>query len=464
MNKIVFVLISLLLFGSVASGKITLPPVFGDHMVLQQQAKVSVWGYSTPGAKVKLISSWNKKKYQAFVDNSGIWVLEISTPVAGGPYEIVMNDGEELILHNILIGEVWVCSGQSNMEMPLRGNSSPVLNANDIILNAENPSIRLFKVGRATSLNSQLNCKGTWQECTPQTAREFSAVAYQFGEMLQKKLNVPVGLIMSAVGGTMIESWMSSNSLQAFPEVKVPKSLDTLKAPHKEPTALYNAMIAPLTKFAIRGVIWFQGESNRHEPMLYGKLFPVLVADWRKQWNIGDFPFYYVQIAPFGSTDKTRSGPLLREAQLNAMSIIPNCGMASAMDVGMEKDIHFMDKTTPARRLAYWALAQTYGIKGIGFQGPMYKSMKTDENRAIVSFDFAPYLTSYRKPLSLFEVAGEDKIFHPAKAEINANQVIVQSKEVAHPVAVRYAFKEWVVGELYNNDGLPASSFRTDNW
>ncbi len=464
MNKTILFLLVFVFSASVAFSKITMPSLFGDNMVLQQQSQVSVWGYSNPGAKVNLKSSWNKKDYQAFADKSGMWVIEISTPVAGGPYEIRMNDGEELILHNVLIGEVWICSGQSNMEMPLRGNSSPVLNANEIILNADNPSIRLFKVERATSLNPQSNCKGIWQECSSQTARDFSAIGYQFGEILQKKLKVPVGLIMSTVGGTMIETWMSSNSLRSFPEVKIPASPDTLKAPHKEPTALFNAMIAPLTKFTIKGVIWFQGESNRHEPLLYGKLFPVMVADWRNRWNIGDFPFYYVQIAPYGSTDKTRSGILLREAQLNAMNIIPNCGMASTIDVGMENDVHFMDKTTPARRLAYWALAKTYGINGIGFQGPVYKSMRIEENKAILSFDFAPYLTSFRKPLTLFEVAGEDKIFYPAKAVINAGQVIVQSEKVEHPVAVRYAFKEWVVGELFNNDGLPASSFRTDNW
>ena len=391
-------------------------------------------------------------------------MVEITTSVAGGPYEISLSDGEELRLQNIFIGEVWVCSGQSNMEMPLRGNSSPILNANEIILHADNPSIRFFDVDRATSLIPQMDCKGIWQECSSETARQFSAMAYQFGEILQKKLNVPVGLILSSIGGTKIQTWMSANSLNAFKEVEIPVSLENNKSPHKEPTALYNGMIAPITDYKIKGVIWCQGESNRDEPELYTKLFPAMVADWRAQWNIGDFPFYYVQIAPYGSTDSARSGVLVREAQLNAMKTIPNCGMASAIDVGMENDIHYMDKTIPAQRLAYWALSETYKIKGIGYQAPVYKSMEIEGDKATLNFDFALYLTSFKKPLTLFEIAGKDKVFYPAEAKINQGQVVVQSDKVPNPIAVRYAFKEWVVGELYNNDGLPASSFRTDDW
>lgn len=230
-------------------------------------------------------------------------------------------------------------------------------------------------------------------------------------------------------------------------------------------TALFNGMVAPVLGFNVKGIIWYQGESNRHEPQLYGRLFPVMVADWRKQWGLGDIPFYYVQIAPFGSTDKTRSGPLLREAQLKGMDLIPNSGMASTMDVGMEKFIHYMNKTLPAQRLAYWALGKTYGIKGINYLAPTYKSMEVSGDKVTVTFNNAPYLSTYEKPsLTLFEVAGADKVFHPAKAIIKANQVVLQSDKVSAPIAVRYAFKEYVMAELYNNDGIPASSFRTDNW
>lgn len=444
--------------------KVKLPSIINNNMVLQQQSNVALWGTSTKNSKIVIVTSWNKKEYVFNADSNGDWITKVATPLAGGPYQISISDGDKTVLDNVLIGEVWVCSGQSNMEMPLRGNSSPILNASEIILHADNPNLRLYRVSRTSSLIPLTDTKGEWYESTSETARDYSALAFQYGQILQQKLKVPVGLILSTIGGTMIESWMSPLSLKAFPGVKIPSSLDTIKAPHKEPTALFNGMIAPLMQYTIKGFIWYQGESNRHEPELYEKLFPVMVADWRKHWGLGDIPFYYVQIAPFGSSDKTRSGPRLREAQLNAMKVIPNSGMVTAMDVGMENDIHFMNKTTIAQRLSYWALGKTYGIKGIQYNSPEVKSMKVEGNKAILTFDHAPYLTSYRKPLTLFEIAGEDKKFYPAKAEINTNQVIVQTSEVAKPVAVRYAYKEWVKGELYNNDGLPASSFRTDNW
>lgn len=449
---------------SVAFANIKLPALVGDNMVLQQQADVKIWGWANAGSKISVSASWDKKIYQTVTDKNGAWETVVKTPVAGKSYQIKLSGDDEVTLKNVLIGEVWVCSGQSNMEMALRGNSSPILNANEIILNADNLNIRLFKVKSASSILPLTDVKGEWTLCTSATAREFSAIGYQYAEILNKKLNVPIGMIMSTVGGTMVEAWMSSASLSTFPQVKIPTTLENNKYPHREPTVLFNAMVAPLLKYNIKGVIWLQGESNRHESELYEKLFPAMVSDWRKQWGLGDFPFYYGQIAPYGSSDATRNGPRLREAQLNAMDVIPNSGMACLLDVGMENDIHFMNKTIPAQRLAYWALAKTYGIAGIGYQSPCYKSIKIEGEKAILTFDYAPYLTSFRKPLTLFEVAGEDKVFYPAAASLDKNKVSVSSDKVKNPVAVRYAYKEWVIGELYNNDGLPASSFRTDNW
>jgi len=457
-------LISLISLVLTSYADIRLPSLFSNNMVLQQQSNVNFWGYAIPSASVTLTTSWNNKTYQIQADSKGRWQTQVNTPIAGGPYTIRLSDGKEMTLKNILIGEVWVCSGQSNMEMPMRGNSSPILNANEIISNAANPELRLFHVQRATSLTPQEDSQGQWEETNPASAREFSALAYQFGEKLQRILKVPVGLVLSTVGGTMIESWMSAKSLQPFPEVAVPKSLDTVQAPHKLSTTLFNGMIAPLTHYPIKGFIWFQGESNRHEAELYERLFPAMVSDWRQHWNLGDLPFYYVQIAPLNSRDATRNGPRLREAQLNASLVIPNCGMVSALDVGMEHDVHFMDKTTLAQRLSYWALGHTYHIAGINYKAPLYKAMEIEGSKAVLTFDYAPYLTAYGKTITLFEVAGADRRFFPAKASIKANQVTVYSDEVPKPIAVRYAYKEWVEGELYNNDGLPASSFRTDNW
>ncbi|RZL67944.1 MAG: sialate O-acetylesterase [Pedobacter sp.] len=444
--------------------KISLPNIFGDNMVLQQKSSVALWGMSKKSGQVLITTSWDRKNYQAKANADGKWKLNVNTPTAGGPFEISFSDGEKLILKNILIGEVWVCSGQSNMEMSLKGNSSPILNAAEIILNADNPKLRLFKVKRATSSTELSELRGDWQESTSETARDYSALAFQYGQILQKKLKVPVGLILSTVGGTIIEAWMSNSSLTTFPEVKIEPTLEGIKDPHKFPTSLYNGMIAPIAGFGVKGFLWFQGESNRHNPERYEKYLPAMVADWRKKWGLGEIPFYYVQIAPFEAKDKTRSGPRLREAQFNAAKIIPNSGMISALDVGMENDAHFMDKTTLAQRASYWALGKTYGIKGIGYKSPELNNMKVDSGKAVLTFDNAPYLTSYRKPMTLFEVAGEDKVFYPASAVIKANQVTVQSDKVLKPVAVRYAYKEFVKAELYNNDGLPASSFRTDDW
>lgn len=438
-------------------------------MVLQQQSDVALWGTATKNSKVVIVTSLNKKEYVFKADDDGNWNLKVSTPATGGPYKINISDGEKTVLDNVLIGEVWVCSGQSNMEMPMRGfKNQPILNSNEILVNADNTNLRLFRVSRATSLNPQKNCKGEWQPSTPATAREFSAVAYQFGKTLQEKLKVPVGLILSTVGSTKIQTWMSAKSLSAFPQVKIPASLDTFTSPHKEPTSLFNGMISPVLGYSIKGFIWYQGESNRDDADLYEKLFPAMVKDWRAQWNQGELPFYYAQIAPFGSAlnEIPKSGMRMREVQLKSMQTIPNSGMAVTIDVGMEKFIYFMDKTKVANRLAYWALAKTYGIKGISYSGPVYKTMKVSGNKATLTFDYTDNgITSYGKDFTLFEIAGQDKTFYPATAKINADGTLeMASEKVKTPVAIRYAFKNFVIGELYNTDGLPASSFRTDDW
>lgn len=443
---------------------VTLPNIFGDNMVLQQQSSPMLWGKAKANVSVAVTTSWDKKTYSVKTNVDGKWKLAVKTPIAGGPFEISFNDGEKLTLKNILIGEVWVCSGQSNMEMPLRGNSSPILNASEIIVNADNNELRLFRVGRATAASPTDALKGEWMFANSENARDYSALAFQYGQILQKKLKVPIGIILTSVGGTTVEAWMSNPSLKDFPEVKILPTLTGVKDAHKYATTLFNGMVAPIVGYGVKGFLWFQGESNRHNPERYENYFPAMVADWRKQWGLGDLPFYYVQIAPYDGKDKTRSGPRLREAQLKDAKIIPNSGMIAALDVGMENDVHFMDKTTLAQRASYWAFGKTYQIKGINYKSPELNNMKIDSSKAILTFDNAPYLTSYRKPLTLFEMAGEDKIFYPAKAEIKGNQVVVQCDMVPKPVAVRYAYKEFVKGELYNNDGLPASSFRTDDW
>ncbi len=468
-RKFLFIFFTLLLWlpASRTYAKIAMPSIFGDHMVLQQSSNVSIWGTSNKkNAKISVKGSWNNKTQTVFSDNSGFWRIKIATPSAGGPFLMRISDGDKLIINDILIGEVWVCSGQSNMSMPLMGYmNQPINNSQELILNAENPQLRLFKIETASTLSPAINCSANWNISTPLTASNFSAIGYMYGKLLQKRLKVPVGIIVSAVGGTKIQSWMSKESLQPFKEVNIPSSLDSFPKPILAPTALYNAMIAPIVGLGIKGFIWYQGESNVGEPFLYEKLFPAMVASWRESWNCGELPFYYVQIAPFGTESLARN-PRLREIQLKCMSIIPNSGMAVTMDLGLQDFIHPPEKMLVSQRLAYWAFAKTYQIKGIACSGPIYKSMEKKGSKLIVQFDYAANgLISSNNELKLFEVAGENRVFHPAKAKILADGSLeIQNDSVNDPIALRYAFKQSVKGDLFNSLGLPASSFRTDNW
>lgn len=448
-----------------AEAKVKLPGIFSDNMVLQQNDNVKIWGNST-GKTVQVITSWNNKKYKVNADDSGNWQATLTTPSAGGPYTISLDDGEKLNLENILIGEVWLCSGQSNMEMPVKGfKNQPTLNSNDILLEAENPQIRLIKYDKTASRIPATDNKSTsWQVSDAQSAKEFSAVAFQFAQTLQRKLKVPVGVIMSTWGGTKIEAWMTENSLKSFPEIQIKPVADPAKVNPNDPTVLFNAMINPIVEYGIKGILWYQGESNRVNAGKYEQMMVSMVKEWRQLWN-RDMSFYYVQIAPYQYADNPLSGALIREAQLNASRNIPNSGMAVTMDIGAANFIHPPDKTAVSKRLAFQALAKTYGMKGLAHESPVYKSMSIDKDVVNISFDHAENgLTSYGKILSAFEVAGEDKVFYPASAKLTNTGIAVQSDKVKSPAAVRYAFKDWVIGDLFNVEGLPASSFRTDNW
>lgn len=452
-----------------ASGAITLPAVIGSNMVLQRQSEAALWGTAKANAKVTVTTSWNGRRYTVNAGSNGAWKVKVQTPAAGGPYEITLTDGTPLKLTNILIGEVWVCSGQSNMEMPVMGfRNQPVMNTADILMQANNPQIRLFNVPRKVSRVPLATCDASWEAADPATVGPFSAVGYQFAQMLQERLKVPVGIIESTWGGTVIEAWMNESILQPFAgEIKIPAVTDTLKMRPNDPTGLYNAMIAPLLGFSIKGALWYQGESNRTRPAQYQKLLPAMVKSWRDAWDSGNWAFYYVQIAPFSYEKDTGEAGRLREAQLKAQSQIPDAGMAVSMDVGEAFNIHPPDKTIISKRLLYWALSHTYGYKGLPCEGPAYKSMQVSGDTVKLSFDYAPNgLTTFGKPLAtLFEVAGADRVFHPAEAAvITRDGIAVRSSSVKTPVAVRYAFKAWTVGTLYNTEGLPASSFRTDDW
>ena len=457
----------LVLFALCGYARIILPSLLSSDMVLQQKSNVMLWGKSTRRGNVRITTSWDKKQYIATITKDSSWHINISAPVAGGPYKISITDGELLILNNVLIGEVWFCSGQSNMEMAVRGwKNQPVKNSAELLLNAENPVMRLFTVARNPSLNPVKTCGGQWKQADAESVGSFSAVAYQYGLMLQQRLKVPVGLILSSWGGTKIETWMDKTSIAQYPEIKLPEQLPPLTVNNQPPTALYNGMVYPVIKYAIKGFIWYQGEANKDAPEMYKSLFPQMVAAWRKVWNRGALPFYYVQIAPYhyGGDTTNKGAQRLREVQLNAMKVISNSGMAVTMDVGTERFIHAPDKITVGKRLAFWALANTYQIKGLPFASPVYRSNELKNGHLIVYFDNAQLgLTSYGKELTHFEIAGADNVFYRARAKILAEGLEVWNDRVKEPLNVRYAFDERVVGDLYNVEGFPASSFRTDS-
>ena len=461
-------------FCIIASATVKPASIFTDHMVLQQQSNVAIWGWAKPSAKVKISTSWNKENYTVIADQNGKWKVKVVTPSPGGPYEIELSDGEKLILKDILIGEVWFCGGQSNMEMPMKGfKSQPIMGSNEKILKSANNNIRLYTVPRSSTTERQDNSKPSqWKPAAPETVSNFSATAYYFGSLLSEMLNVPIGIINDSYGGSSIEAWMSPEDLKAFSEVKIPAKGDTIKEVSRTPTTLYNGMLYPVIGYGIKGAIWYQGESNYERPDRYEELFPAMVSSWRKNWDNGEFPFYYAQIAPYNYAQLPPyhiggkfNSAFLRDAQRKSLSKIANSGMAVLMDIGEEKSIHPAGKKQGGERLAYLALAQTYGIKGFGASSPDYESATFDKNKAVIKFQNVPNgLTSFGKELDLFEVAGADKKFYPAKAAITGSSITVSAEQVKTPVAVRYGFKDFVIGDLFGNDGLPVSSFRTDDW
>ncbi len=463
-------LTTLFLFVSISlksDADVTLPAIFGNNMVLQQQTDAALWGKARPGATVRINTSWNKRSYSANAGRDGSWKLKVQTPGAGGPYTITLTEGKTITLRNIMIGEVWICSGQSNMEMPMKGfRNQPVTGSLEYVISSTNNNIRLFTVTKAASITPLDDLEGSWKTCEPENVNDFSATAYFFGLSLFRSLNVPIGLINTSWGGTRIEPWISESGLKKFDWVRLPDKSQSAKANMMTPTGLFNAMVNPIVGFAIRGGIWYQGESNRNEYEQYVKLMPGLVEDWRALWGVGEFPFYYVQIAPYDyGIQGGSNSAYLREAQLKASTAIPNIGMACIMDTGEKDCIHPANKKAAGDRLALLALAKTYGKNGFTCKGPELKEMTIEGNMARLTFDNAPNgLTTFGKVPECFEIAGSNRRFFPAQAIITNNGVTVFSPSVAAPVAVRYAFKDFIIGDLFNTEGLPASSFRTDTW
>lgn len=464
-----FLLTALFAAATTINAKVVLPKIFASGMVMQQQTDANLWGEAKADATVKIATSWNKKTVSVKAGNDGKWTAKIQTPAAGGPYSITFNDGEKTVIDNILVGELWICSGQSNMEMPMKGfKNQPVENAVEDILHSGDSKMRLFTVKRTSLFQPATDVVGEWKEASPEAVRNFSATAYYFGRELRRMLNVPVGLIVTSWGGSSCEAWMNRNWLKAFPQIELPASQETIKSKNRTATVLYNGMLHPLVGISMRGVIWYQGEENVSRSGYYADLFSRMIKGWREEWKEGDFPFYYCQIAPYDYNIigwGQYNSAFLREQQAKAEKMNKNIGMACLMDAGLEYGIHPRKKQHAGMRLALLALDKTYGIKGITSETARYKDVEFKGDTAVITFERAGMWVYGKDGLKsdLFEVAGEDRVFHPAKAWIERSKLYVKCDEVKKPVAVRYAFKDWADGDLFC-DGLPVSSFRTDNW
>jgi len=477
-------LIILLFVPALCSAEVSLPAIFGDGMVLQRNKDINIWGWAEADEKVSV--EFRGQKQQTSTDSEGNWQIKLKPVKAGGPYEMTVRAKNTITLGNILIGEVWLCGGQSNMEQPIAGwdfkgngkRAAPINDHKQEIAEADYPGIRMFRVKKKVSPKKpQKDTEGSWKVCTPETAADFASTAYFFGRHLHRELGVPVGLINNASGGSSIEPWVRKSEYETDPALKDgaefldrTSTLANWKARVNVYGMLHNAMTNPLVGFSIRGVTWYQGESNVVSAHEYGNLFSALIKSWRKEWGQGDFPFYYCQLAPYdygvhdGRTFPTTDSAMLRQAQLEAMAL-PNTGMVVTSDIGDARDIHPRNKQEVGRRLALVALAKTYG-RDIIYSGPIYKSFKIEGDKIRVTFSHtgSGMIASDGKALNWFTIAGADKEFVPAQAVIEGDTVLVHSDKVSKPVAVRFGWADVANHNLVNSESLPASPFRTDSW
>jgi sialate O-acetylesterase len=498
-----------ILFSFAAKAEVRLPAIFSDHMVLQRDAAVPVWGWADPGEKVTVSIAGQTKT--ATADAAGKWSVKLDKLAAGEALTLVVTGRNTNTVNDVLVGEVWLGSGQSNMQMWMKS----VRDLEQEKAAAKFPQIRMFTVARHEAVTPQTDCKGAWVICSPETVETFSATAYCFGRELHQKLGVPVGLIASSVGATPIETWTSLDKQEGRKELapvfaewaeKLRVPYDTAKAQaqyekqlaawkinsakrvaegkpagyapekpvppreHKNyPANLFNGMIAPIIPYAMRGAIWYQGENSGREgfAQLYEYQLPLLIADWRARWGQGDFPFAWVQLANYREVTNSPSPvshwAMVREGMLKSLAVT-NTGMAVAIDIGMPNNIHPINKQEVGRRLALWARANVYGEK-IAFSGPLPAGHKISGGEIILSFKHTDGgLVARGGNLNGFVIAGADKEWHWGKARIEGETIVVSSPDVKSPVAVRYAWADNPKCNLYNDAGLPASPFRTDDW
>ncbi len=446
---------------------------FNDGMVLQRETKVNLWGKATPGSTVTIMASWNYKTFSTTTSQEGKWYISIPTPKASfTPYSITLNDGTDpVIIRDVLIGDVWFASGQSNMDMPLSGwEKCPIVNSAQAVASTANYSGKLHYafVPHLESREPKDSVSAQWKNSTPENMKHCSAVAFYFASTIINKMNIPVGIIFCSYGGSTVEAWMPKEQLQNYPEVDLSDSAYK-KINQQCPAVLYNAMLKPLIGYTIKGFIWYQGESNvglwRD---YYASHFSAMINEWRKEWKQGNLPFYYVEITPFkyGNSSKIDAA-ILREQQYKALKLTKNTGIVGTNDciTAKEEDqIHPSQKQPIGTRLANWALAKVYKQDNIHYQHPAFKSLKIKRNRAYLAFTNTPNGFNRLQDIHGFEICGTDSIFKPAKATVKDKQIMLTSPDVETPVAVRYCFKNFQLGNLANKEGLPLIPFRTDKF
>ncbi len=501
MSKTIFYILSLLLVICCAETKagIRLPSLISDHMVLQQNTTVTLWGWADKGTSVNIKASWSKKIHSVVTAADGGWRLVISTPKADGKeHNLSFTAGDTITVKHILLGEVWLASGQSNMEFYLgkgAGWRTGVIDYEREIAAADHPAIRMIEVPNTVADSPRNDFDGQWKVCTPAAAADFSAVAYYFALRIHQATGYPVGIVNATWGGTPAESWTRKAVLEAdtvlrpilkryeaacnaYPEryAVYKEKLETWKADtsskkkgapkepigprhNKSPYKLYNGMIAPLLPYHFKGVIWYQGESNAEYAWQYRSLFPSMIRSWREDFRNAVLPFYFVQIAPHKGQN-----PVIREAQLYTYRTVPHTGIVVTTDIGNANDIHPRNKKTVGERLSFWALHNEYAYRKQILSGPLYRSMKKEKGKIIIALDYAEGLYSKEHMLKEFTIAGSDKQFVPAKARIVGEHIEVWCDEVSAPEAVRFAWSNVPEADLFNKAGLPASPFRTDNW
>ena len=488
----------LIAYAPAGKGEVRLPGILSSHMLLQRDMPIHIWGWSVPGEKVSVALRENRRETAS--DSSGKWSVYLAPESAGGPYQIVITGANRIVLDDILIGDVWFASGQSNMEMPLKGfDGGPVKGSAAEIARAMQPRIRLLQIPRKTADYPLYDSDTSWRRCTPETAANFSAAAYFFGRDLAARENVPIGLIDATWGGTVAEAWMSLESIganaglmpvfasrarmmssqaetEAIAEREKREDLAARqagRAPAKHPWrpdegswapgALFNGMVAPATEFAIKGVIWYQGESNSRPGFapMYASLFPALIADWRAQWHEGNFPFLFVQIANYKS-NASDAWPVVREAQRRALAVA-NTAMAVTIDIGDPNNVHPADKQTVGARLALAARALAYG-ENVEYSGPLFRQATPEGEGIRIWFDHtAGGLIAKGGALQGFEIAGDDGRFVNGAAEVDGMTVVVRNAGVTAPKYVRYGWANAPVVNLFNSAELPASPFTSED-